>query len=679
MSDVSEVGRLKEQLEALRESMYDAQDSLALERAERDALVQQHTVQLTKQTEEFKAQITFKTEEIERQKQANRKLERKVKSIASSAVSSNVASTQPPLVLKNSSFALPPSNAFPNRNKRKPFASGAWPEPGRKKGKMTESTMPAASSSGSRSLPPPPAPSLRGGSHFRPPSSSSSSSSGSSSGSSTTSTTSNTTTTTTTTTNTTTVRTNHMWAQQREASRALTGHLSGAVKILLGSAGYVEANASAVGRSWSSSGMTGGRAAGASSRGISSHVRSSTGRPRTSSGSSSSSSSSSSGGRVGGVSSSSGREARLARDLRDGADALYKCLMDLIAEQEREIEATGAPLFALTASALRFLCIKDVPPSIEEAALSVVRLLVATTYKRGSKDVVRSGDIREEEVSDQLRLTIHVAVTKVRSGARGGVIERALGLLNMVLAIDMGTREREKLLLEIGRLVRGGRWQHQWELRGTEVVNLICQLGGAGKVFMKIEGVRSLVVAVSKAVFRERGSTFLWRQISIVRMMVRFVGKVGDRMFWSLLRGTKAKEEEHHPLLGDMVGLLKRKIQERAGLVRREQMLWLGSTVHDSGMPTSRIVRSDRESASSLEELLIMEGLKMLEKVDILSRRSGSSSEQSESSATASGGATMAGTIIVGRGRLSEETSSLYKMAKEMGMTDHLLRSSQHE
>ena len=44
-----------------------------------------------------------------------------------------------------------------------------------------------------------------------------------------------------------------------------------------------------------------------------------------------------------------GRTVKLANELRDSADALYKCLMDLLAEQEREIEATVAPLFAMTA------------------------------------------------------------------------------------------------------------------------------------------------------------------------------------------------------------------------------------------------------------------------------------------------------------------------------------------
>ena len=384
--------------------------------------------------------------------------------------------------------------------------------------------------------------------------------------------------------------------------------------------------------------------------------------------------------------------------------------MDLLAGQEREAEATGAPLFAMTAAALRFLCIKGIkdnvllPQSIEEAALAVVRLLIATTYKRGQtgggRDVAKFGNVRLEEVSDQLCLTMHVAVTKCRRG-HAGVVEGALGLLNVVMSIDMGemeSKERIQLLSEIKRLVSGKtgeRWLQRLNVSGTEVVNLVCQLGSQGGVFMKIEGVRALVVAVSKSIFRKRQVSFLWRQINIIRMMVRLVGIVGDRAFWNLLksqviisleeenREDDEKEEgrgrgrsgksgksgkavhpppkpaqsvELYPLLGDMVGLLKRKMQERAGLVRREEdNLWCG-------VESRRI--EDRENASSLEELIILEGLKMLEKVEVLGTRVVHQQNTN---------------VVVRRpilgGRLGEETVGLYTMAKGMRMTEHLMRT----
>ena len=93
---------------------------------------------------------------------------------------------------------------------------------------------------------------------------------------------------------------------------------------------------------------------------------------------------------------------------------------------------------------------------------------------------------------------------------------------------------------------------------------------------------RALVVAVSKSIFRERGVSFLWRQINIIRMMVRLVSIVGDRDFWNLLKihgGNLSKRTDNeevkktilgagkplhkvirqhqvelYPLLGDMVG-----------------------------------------------------------------------------------------------------------------------------
>ena len=646
----TEVDRLRQQLDDAKEAMYDAQDSLSLERAEHEQLVKTNLAALSKKDEAFKTQLTFKSQELERQKQANRKLERQIQSLRAKTVSnqqnlhSNDRTTASSSSSSSDSSSLPAvTKQFPNRKRKNTKTAQAWPKPGdnrnHKKGKTN----------GPVAINAPPPTATR-----------------SSSASSSAAPTATAATTATPTTATTLVRTNHMWAQQREASRALTGHLSGDVKILLGAAGYVEANAvaSASGRSnilWSR-GMTGGR----SSRSTATTTANS---------SSSSSSNTTNHNSIGCRS----RTARLARDLRDGADALYKCLMDLLAGQEREMEATGAPLFAMTAAALRFLCIQGakghvtlLPQPIEEAALNVARLLIATTYKRGSRDVVQSGEVRSEDVADQLCLTMHVAVTKIRRGGDAGVVERALGLLNVVMSIDMGSatsKENTQLLYEMKRLVSGRTtgesWASRFNVGGTELVNLVCQLGSQGNVFMKLEGVRALVVAVSKSVFREREVGFLWRQINIVRMMVRLVGMVGDREFWTLLQkggdgggGGGGGGGESYPLLGDMIGLLKRKIQEQAGLVRREESLWNGGGVGGVGSGrSSKMNREDRENAACLETLVILEGLKMLETVEVFGNRVG----------------TKTGTRL--GGRLGEETAGLYKMAKEQGMTTHLRTS----
>jgi len=314
--------------------------------------------------------------------------------------------------------------------------------------------------------------------------------------------------------------------------------------------------------------------------------------------------------------------------------------------------------------------------------LSVSRLLLATTYKRGTADVIRSGGgVRQESVSDQLCLAMHAAVTKVRRGSNGSnssssssnrngngngnengsstVADRALNLLNVVISIDMGLREREKLLVEIQRLMKGDRWNnHQWELRGTEMVQIVCLLGGKGEIFMSMERVRMLVVSVSKAVLSERTSAFLWRQISIVRMMVRLSGQVLDhRVFWSLLRGPNVESMEgEYPLLGQVVGLLKQKMQERAGLVRREEFIWRNGSVGGS-----KNERENRESAAALEDVLIIEGLKMLERVEILGKVVGGPARQTLG------------------GRLGEETFSLLKLCQSMGMATHLKRSTMND
>jgi len=690
-----ELKRLQKLVSEAQEAMEDAQDALSLERAEHLKLQRTKATELAKKDEEFKTQLEFQNQALERQKQANRKLERKLQSSTSSASasssssssssasssSSSTAATAAAAVSSSSSFSssstganinpvnnenarlsqLPHqpsqvnnSSVFPNRKRKgggNSSSTTAWPRPGGKKGKTTDSSQAPPAAGAATRLP---------RSAVAASSSTTSSTTTTSSSSSSSSSLSSIVTTTGATT-TPSVRTNHMWAQQREASRALTGHLSRDVKVLLGSAGYVEANLSGVVAGRSSALWTGGR------------------RPLLTASGSRRSSIGSAGNDMGSVINSGGvssfvardRAAKLARELRDSADGLYKCLMDLLAEQEREIEATGAPLFAITAAALRFLCVKDAPPSIEEAALSVSRLLIATTYKRGSSDVVRSGGVSQESVSDQLCFAMHAAVTKVRkNGANRNltrvnsgfvkegeeddsmVVDRALSLLNVVISIDMGEREREKLLREIQRLVSGERWKnHVWDYRGTEIVRIVCLLGGKGDVFMKNEGVRALVLSVSKAVLRERTCAYLWRQVSVVRMMVRLSSRIGDhRGFWALLHGkSKDSKEGEYPLLGEAVGLLKHKMQERAGLMRRKEKMWLDGGI--GGVPTKQ-EREDRESAADLDELLIFGGLKMLEKVGVLGRVVGGVAKQ---------------TLV---GRLGDETSSLLKMSREMGMLD---------
>jgi hypothetical protein len=674
-----QIALLRAELSRVKMKLVDAQDVLALERSTFNHTLQKQNDEILKRGEEFKTQLTFKTQELERQKQDNRKLERRLQSFNSTA---NTGNDKQASSLSLSSFSAV-SSQFANK-KRKHASNTVWPKPGnaasRKKGKAsiveqkpqintcTNATSESAANIKLLPSPPPPPPQQQQQQ---------------------------------TANNTIFVRTNHMWAQQREASRALTGHLSGAVKILLGAAGYVEANAvsnvaGTVGRRnvlWTKGGRV-------SSRGNSrNRSRNSTKITANMITSSSSSSSSSSRNTMNTISRNNSRMIKLARDLRDAADGLYKCLMDLLAGQERESEATGAPLFAMTAAALRFLCIKgtngtvNLPQSIEEAAISVVRLLIATTYKRGGSDVVKSGGVRVEDVSDQLCLSMHVAVTKVRRGRNASIVERSLGLLNVIMSIEMGSigsekatwsRENLKLFTEIKRLVSGRTtgecWYNRLNVVGTEVVNLVCQLGSYGNIFLKIEGVRALVVAVSKSIFRERGVSFLWRQINIIRMMVRLVSIVGDRDFWNLLKihgGNLSKRTDNeevkktilgagkplhkvirqhqvelYPLLGDMVGLLKRKMQERSGLVRREDCVWLGK----------KMEREDRENVLGLEELVILEGLKMLEKVEVLGNRF-----------VHQHGGKMVTRPILG-GRLGEETAGLYKMAKDMGMVGHLKR-----
>ena len=344
----TELESLRKQLEKAQELMEDAQDQLNLEQTEHNELKEKSTAALQKKDEEFQTQLRFQTQELERQKNANRKLERRMQNISSTNTSKTTnKNMQPTRNNENSrvdaSRPLPhqqqqrhqqqqqQSSSFPNRKRKgtssHSSSSSAWPQPGRKKGKMTDIQF---------EPPPPPIPT----SSIPPPQTKTSSTSTSSSSSSTSSNNSNNNKNDdTANTSSTTVRTNHMWAQQREASRALTGHLSGAVKVLLGSAGYVEANLNGSGTGRSNILWTGGRYSRSTNK---SSRRKSIGSGRRIPSSIGSGNDSS---RV----VANGRTVKLANELRDSADALYKCLMDLLAEQEREIEATVAPLFAMTA------------------------------------------------------------------------------------------------------------------------------------------------------------------------------------------------------------------------------------------------------------------------------------------------------------------------------------------